>query len=92
MLFCVAFVVNRNYNMKIKTHYHSYKMKSNQITFSLFPIIASNIYDIGFSVVTTTKKPHPVPAPVPKPKQKECMGCGRPIGKGNDQCSSPSYY
>ncbi len=54
--------------------------------------IASNIYDVGSSVVTTTKKPHPVPAPVPKPKQKECRGCGRPIGKGSDQCSSPSYY
>lgn len=54
--------------------------------------IASNIYDVGSSVVTTTKKPHPVPAPVPKPKQKECRGCGRPIGKGSNQCSSPSYY
>ena len=54
--------------------------------------IASNIYDVGSSVVTTTKKPHPVPAPVPKPKQKECRGCGRPIGKDSNQCSSPSYY
>ena len=39
MLFRVAFVVNRNYNIKIKTHYHSYKMKLNHFLAS--PYISS---------------------------------------------------
>nr|WP_303930284.1 RHS repeat-associated core domain-containing protein [Ruminococcus bromii] len=53
--------------------------------------IGDNIYGITTSssrhVDSTGHKSTPQ-----KKKQKECRSCGRPIGKGDGKCSSPSYY